>query len=97
MAGNWLMAWAAVVPFRSMTRAVHPHASTTSEAIFEPGRPMFSARSGQAATVRSARTRARLLRCAHQGMPSITVEIPAMAGSGFTAGPTAMAADSQPR
>ena len=43
ISGNLSMAWAAVVPFRRITRAVQPHLSATIDAIREPGRPMSSA------------------------------------------------------
>ncbi len=42
------------------------------------------------------RTRARRRRCAHHGIPRITVAITAIAGSGRRAGPTAFAAASHP-
>ncbi len=96
MAGNWFIAWAAVVPFRRISRAVQPHASITMDAMREPGRPIFSARSGQAWIVRMALTLARLRRCAHHGIPSTIVLMSAMAGNGFVAGPLAIAAVSQP-
>jgi hypothetical protein len=48
IAGILATASSVVVPFFRMTRAVHPHASATADAIFEPGSPISSDRDGQA-------------------------------------------------
>jgi len=96
MAGIFAMASSALVPFRRITRAVHPHASATTETIREPARPAGPATSGHAAMVRSTRTRARRRRCIHHGIPRIAVLIAAACGSGLTVGPIAIAAASHP-
>ena len=96
IAGIFATASSAVPPLRRMTRAVHPHASPAAEAIRDPGSPIESAIDGHACTVRSILTRERRRRCAHHGMPRITVPIPAICGSGRTDGPSAIAAVSHP-
>ena len=83
-----------VFPFRSSTRAVHPHASTTTDRISEPASPAFSATYGHAEMVFSTRAFARRRRWNHHGTEDHRGDS-AIAGSGF-GGPAAMAAASHP-
>lgn len=87
IAGILSMVCVVVFPFRRITRALQPHASTTTDAIRAPDNPIDSAISGQASRVRSTRTRARRRRCTHHGTPPITIPSMAIVGSGEVVGP----------
>ena len=77
-------------------RARQPHRSTLADWILEPGRPIALEMSGQAASVRCTRARARRRRCAHHGTARMSAPTPRTCGIGEVNGPSSAATASHP-